>query len=304
MTSLVIEQIEIPAGVRQWRAVATARERVAEVLAGRKVWCATAVRRHNEATDELRACLQGAAPGLSADCLEVHGRPQLSPLADAVDRMLTGGSPARVFTAGEQALVAEAASDADELLGDLVAPGDVVVAHDGVSALVARAVRDRGAHAVWRMRIPQGSTHSARQAQDLLRSFTGGVDAYVLRWFERSAAVKSSNALPRRCRQPTSWRSNRRDDPAAVRSSMTWRGVWRMRRSFAATARSMWEERSIRALLSRPDSRVVQRSSLRRLCQDDLGSRGGAGEAFRRASTGDEQVVELARAPVAPSPPS
>ena len=187
MTSLVIEQIEIPAGVRQWRAMATARERVAEVLAGRKVWCATAVRRHNEAADELRACLQGAAPGLSADRLEVHGRPQLSPLADAVDRMLTGGSPARVFNAAEQALVAEAASDADELLGDLVAPGDVVVAHDGVSALVARAARDRGAHAVWRVRIPWGSTHSARQARDLLRSFTGGVDAYVLRWFERSA---------------------------------------------------------------------------------------------------------------------
>lgn len=43
VTSVVIEQIEIPASSRQWRAITAARERVADVLAGRTVWCAAAI---------------------------------------------------------------------------------------------------------------------------------------------------------------------------------------------------------------------------------------------------------------------
>ena len=186
MTSLVIEQNEMPAGSRQWRAMAAARERVADVLAGRTVWCAAAIPSCAGATDELRACLDGAAPGMSADRLEVERGAQLSRLADAVGRMLAGGSSARALgAADEEALFADAVVDGDALLGDAVGPGDVVVAHDGVSALVARAARERGAHVVWRVRTSQESSHGTRQARDLLRSFTVGIDAYVLRWLER-----------------------------------------------------------------------------------------------------------------------
>lgn len=187
MTSFMIEQIEMPASSRQRRATKAAQERVADVLAGRKVWCATATARCAGAADELRSCLDGATPGTSADRLELHADGQLSSLADALDRMLWGGSSPRVFDSADQALFAEAAADADALLGDAVGPGDVVVAHDGVTALVARAVRERGAHAVWRVRMSRRSSGSARQARDFLRSFTVGVDAYVLRWLEPDA---------------------------------------------------------------------------------------------------------------------
>jgi hypothetical protein len=185
VTSLMIEQIEMPASTRQWRATTDARERVADVLAGRNVWCATATVRCAGPAEELRSCLDGAAPGMSADCLEVHGGAQLSRIADEVDRMLAGRSPGRVFDAAEQALFADAVADADGLLGDAVGPGDVVVAHDGVAALLARPVRERGAHVVWRVRLSRGSKSSARQAREFLPAFTAGVDAYVLRWRER-----------------------------------------------------------------------------------------------------------------------
>ncbi|HEY2656348.1 MAG TPA: hypothetical protein VGI55_11205 [Solirubrobacteraceae bacterium] len=186
MTSFVIEQIEIPASSRQSRAMTAARERVADVLAGRKVWCATALPSCAGAVDELRACLDGAAPGMSAERLEVHGGVQLTRLAAALDRMLAGGSPARVFDSADQALFAEAVAGSDGLLGDGVGPGDVVVAHDGVTALLARAVRERGAHVVWRVRTSRGSIRRARQAREFLPGFTVGVDAYVLRWLERA----------------------------------------------------------------------------------------------------------------------
>jgi hypothetical protein len=186
VTSLVIEQIEIPASSRQWRAITAARERVADVLAGRTVWCAAAIPSCIGAADELRAGLDGAAPGMSADRLAVQRGARLSRLDDAVDRMLAGGSSARASgTAEEETLFADAVVDGDALLGDDVGPGDVVVAHDGVSALVARAARERGAHVVWRLRTCEESSHGMRQARDLLRSFSAGVDAYVLRWLER-----------------------------------------------------------------------------------------------------------------------
>jgi hypothetical protein len=186
VTSLVIEQIEIPASSRQWRAMRAARERVADVLAGRTIWCAAATPSCFGAADELRACLDGAAPGMRADRLEVQRGAHRSRLAHAVDPILAGGSSARALgAADEEALFADAVVDGDALLGDAVGPGDVVVAHDAVSALVARAARERGAHVVWRVRTSQESSHGTRQARDLLGSFTVGVDAYVIRWLER-----------------------------------------------------------------------------------------------------------------------
>ncbi|MGZ4327699.1 MAG: hypothetical protein ACXVXL_06620 [Solirubrobacteraceae bacterium] len=54
-----------------------------------------------------------------------------------------------------------------------------------MSATVVRAVRDRGAHAVWHIGVSRRSRATPRPALDFLRSFTTGVDAYVLRWLER-----------------------------------------------------------------------------------------------------------------------
>jgi hypothetical protein len=63
----------------------------------------------------------------------------------------------------------------------------VVVAHDAVGAAAAEAVRDRGAHAVWRFRVRGPSRAPARQAREFLQGLAGCVDAYVLSWFERGA---------------------------------------------------------------------------------------------------------------------
>jgi len=185
VASLVIEHIERPATARERRAVGAAQDRVADVLAGCTVWCAAALPSSARAVRQLRTCLDGAGPGTSAPQLEVDVDEEFSGLAKDIQLMLGAASGGRVFGAAERALFAQASADGDELLPDAVGPGDVVVAHDAPSVAVARVARERGAHAVWRVRVSRPTGATPHQALEFLPSFTTGVDAYVLSWLER-----------------------------------------------------------------------------------------------------------------------
>jgi hypothetical protein len=70
---------------------------------------------------------------------------------------------------------------AQELVAAAVAADDVVVLHDARSAVLARAVRDRGAHAVWHMHVRGGAPPAAvRDLHALLRASASSVDAFVV----------------------------------------------------------------------------------------------------------------------------
>jgi hypothetical protein len=130
--------------------------------------------------------MDGAGPEVAAAPLLVDASDQLRRLAERLDGMLAGAAPPGAgFGSAEQDLYADGAQGGDELVPDSVGADDVVVAHDALSALVARAARERGAHAVLRFRFAAGPGTSALQALEFLRSFTFGVDAYVLTWLER-----------------------------------------------------------------------------------------------------------------------
>ncbi|MEA2466340.1 MAG: hypothetical protein QOJ57_466, partial [Thermoleophilaceae bacterium] len=127
-----------------------AGSRAADRLAGRTVWCATAIPAGREAALALRDCLLWASDsGVSSTTLEP-----------------------------------------DELMGDNVLADDVVVVQDPLTAALAGAIRERGAHVVCRI--------EARTARG--REVLSAVDAYLTSWLaperglrvERIAAVMPS----------------------------------------------------------------------------------------------------------------
>jgi hypothetical protein len=183
VTSLVVERFGMAPTSRLRRAVADVDERIGEVLAGRTVWCAVGLPNATQAADELRVRLEGAGPDLAAAPLVVVGDEALSSLAQRLDHALTGGV-FDVAAAADQ--LAHGPVGGGELVGAEIRPGDVVIAHDALSVMAAGAVRERGAHALWNVRIGAEMAAAVGQALDLMRRITSGVDAYVLAWRERT----------------------------------------------------------------------------------------------------------------------
>jgi hypothetical protein len=147
MTSLLVEHFDTAGGARVTRALGIAGDRVADVLAGRTVWCAaTEVAGRPEAA-QLRARVAGAGPDVSAATLP-------------------------------------RAAEADDMAADWVRPDDVLIAHDAPTLRFSEAVREHGGHAVFRFRAGLLPTASARAALELLARMPACIDAYLLDWRE------------------------------------------------------------------------------------------------------------------------
>jgi hypothetical protein len=192
VTTPLIEHLDMPATDRTVRAFATAGDRVDEVLAGRTLWCASAPHGTRQPVDVLVDRLHEAGPGIEARALTVSAATWLAPLVLRLDRMLAGtpvGGPE--LGGADRALYGEGLLDGEALMGSGVQGDDVVVIHDSASALIARAARERGARAVWHLRIA-GPGATAAEALGFLRRFTQGVDAYIVAWTEagRRATVE------------------------------------------------------------------------------------------------------------------
>ncbi len=121
MASLEIETFRAPSGMREARALESARKRIAADLVGRTVWCAG---------PELEG-------GASARRLRGH--------LDWADR--DGVTVAWLRVLPE-------APFGDDLVAD-VRPDDVVVLLDSPTPAPAEAIRARGAHAVWQVTAPR-----------------------------------------------------------------------------------------------------------------------------------------------------
>src|ERR1700753_317734 len=155
MTSLVVERFDTPGSTRDIRAFGAADERSADVLAGRTVWCTVGQPAAGAAAPGLGSSLGGVGRALTAAALPVQGPDgRLRALAQKIDEMITGhGAGGPGVGRRDGPMFSRAATESEGLIGDGVCPGDVVVAYDALSAALCQAVRDRGAHAVWRIRI-------------------------------------------------------------------------------------------------------------------------------------------------------
>lgn len=184
MTSLVTERFGAPTTTRSRRVLDWARSRAVDELAGRTVWCAAALPEGREPARRLRTSLEWAgADGVAATWLEVEGDAPLRDAALRMDERLTGSGPGTAPGRDDRASYADAAPACESLVGSAVRADDVVVLHDALTAALAEAVRERGAHAVWHVRIAAAPHDAAVEAAwAFLRPFTSAVDAYVLTW--------------------------------------------------------------------------------------------------------------------------
>jgi hypothetical protein len=188
MTSLLVEHFDVPETRRDARALGAVADRTGDVLAGRTVWCATALPGARRPAQELGARMGGAGPGVAGAALPLAVGESLVRVAQRLDEMLAGGRVGGVdLGPAEQDLYEQVAGGMEDLVGARVGRDDVVVAHDPVSAVLALAVREHGAHAVWRFRLAGSSPPAARQALEFLQRFTSATDAYVLAWTARDA---------------------------------------------------------------------------------------------------------------------
>lgn len=144
MTSLVIERFGDPSIRREVRVARFERGRALDDLGGRTVWCASALPHGRARSRRLQASLRWTHDG------------------GVVTRELNVTGPGALLD---------------------VRPGDVVVFHDAVSATMAEAVRDRGAHALCHVQ-PR-----------LARGRVAAADAYLVTWRREIAALMPSPDL-------------------------------------------------------------------------------------------------------------
>jgi hypothetical protein len=181
VTSLLTEHLKQPASERSRRALRVAGERAGDVLAERNLWFAIATPRARETAERLRERLQGAPPGGSATLLLLAGD-ALRELAEKLEEMDAG--IARTLGEEHGDAYRRATDSGEELLGGRVAPDDVVVVHDVLSAVAIDAVRARGAHVVWRVCVAGAPAPAGRRAPGFIRRLRPSIDAYLLSWRE------------------------------------------------------------------------------------------------------------------------
>jgi hypothetical protein len=187
MPRVIIDHFDPPSSPHAARVRSWASERAADQLAGRRVWCAAASARGRDDALAMGDRLRAGSEGLAADPLAVDDSGTLPGLAMRLDALLSGLQAAdatMVLGADDRAGCLAAVARAEDAIGRDVGGGDLVLVHDAVAALAAQAVRARGAHVVWHLRgparsMPAGTAGAARAVLDLLRRYTGVVDAYV-----------------------------------------------------------------------------------------------------------------------------
>jgi hypothetical protein len=109
-------------------------------------------------------------------------REPLIGLMERLDAMLRGVTPlGPAFGAGEEDAFRKGRQDGDTLIPDQVTAGDVVVVHDPIAAALAPAIRERGAHTIWRTSIGRWEG-SASAAWRFLHRASPALDAYVIAW--------------------------------------------------------------------------------------------------------------------------
>jgi hypothetical protein len=193
MAAVRTDRFDAPSGTHDQRVLAWTGSLAGDALAGRTVWCAASSDRGRAAAKRLQWLLRG---DLSVRLLAVAAIEPPASLARQLDAMLAGAAGPLPLGSAARDQYRRGAERAELLIGERVAPGDVVVLHDALTLSLAAAVRERGAHAVWRLRAGQrAQAPGARAAQAFLEPHAAAVDAFVLAWEERRPALERVAAL-------------------------------------------------------------------------------------------------------------
>lgn len=198
MTSLTVERFTTPSTAHERRELAWLRAWASEELAGRTVWCAAARGGPGRrAADALRDGLHRPA----ADAVDVAAPEPLRGATERVEAALAGARHAGMVDRDDELACLEGTLDGERLADARIAPGDVVVVHDALSALLTEALRARGAHVIWHEHLPAGSSRAVqRAARDLVLRCAGRCDAHLVTWVDTEPSGPAEHlaaALPR-----------------------------------------------------------------------------------------------------------
>jgi hypothetical protein len=190
MPTLLIDRLEPPSSARRARSADLRRARAADRLAGRTVWCVTALPSGRGAARTLRGCLiaDGCVPARELEVAPDEPFRELAARLDQALRLAGALASQTAVEAGplgrrEHAMYAEGARGGEALAGDAIGPGDIVVLHDALTAALAEAVRGRGAHVVWAVPLDAAPGRAAvAAAWDVLRPHARAIDAMVMSW--------------------------------------------------------------------------------------------------------------------------
>jgi hypothetical protein len=176
----MLEQFGVPASAQDMRLRERVRSEAIDGLTGRTVWCAAAVPERRPAAEALRSCLGGAG-AVATGRMDIAADGPLRDLARQLDAMLSGRARGQQLDAEQQAIYADASRDGETLIGDAVGHDDVVVISDPTVAVLAEAVRERGALVVWQLELRPRRAAVARAWSFIERS-SPPIDAYVTSW--------------------------------------------------------------------------------------------------------------------------
>jgi len=179
MTSMVTERFRTPRSTREARALQAVRKRMGDGLADRTVWCTAGLRSGRISAATLYDRLRRAGAG--AGRLEPPpGDEPLRRLCERLDGLLRG-SDGRRASPEDGDVYAGGVEHGEDMLGDTVAPDDVVVLHDPLTAVLGQAARERGAHVLWRLPAVSGAVGPrVAGAWSFMRRHTAAPDAYVI----------------------------------------------------------------------------------------------------------------------------
>ena len=183
MSTLAFERFAAPSSRRAARTRERARGRAFDELAGRAIWCASALGAGRAPAEAMRACLGRARPDdVAVGLLEITPGEPLRSLAERLEAMLRGvEAEDAMLGRDDRRLCDEGIADAETQFAGTVRPGDVVLLNDSVTALLAGAVREQGAHAVWYVAMPPaGRRASAAEARQFLDRYIAPLDAYLI----------------------------------------------------------------------------------------------------------------------------
>jgi hypothetical protein len=185
VTSLLFENFADYSGTRDSRVFALARARAEADLAGRSVWCATAIGGSSAGASALRGCVPGA---LGAEPIELAKDEPLRRIAQRLRALLSRRGDERLDRADAEDLE-DVVLRGERIVGDAVGAGDVVVLEDPLGVLLAPALRERGAHAV--LEVRPGSSRGRRgtgPGERVLRGCDAALEARVMIWLEHGRA--------------------------------------------------------------------------------------------------------------------
>jgi len=133
-----------------------------ELLDGRTVWNVNSTASGGGVAEMLQALLAySRGAGVDARWLVLEGDPDFFVLTKRIHNLLHGALGDGGPTGPDEAATYERVMD-DQLqqLRELVAPGDIVLLHDPQTAGLGAALREHGAHVVWRCHVGRDSTNA------------------------------------------------------------------------------------------------------------------------------------------------